>query len=221
MKQFLYLFLFDRAKIVHSALGLNGIVLRMVRWLIVLASIVGIPLLVCVYTGARSRVLPETGTCIQYIDSTWAIAVVASLDFVLSMAMLTVFIVPLTKHAHSDIIVEYQQGKSFHRLIRRNLTLSIILVISTLISLLFMTIERSIVFGSNPDPNLEHLQIWSTIAPEIDTFVTVLGVHLLTTSWIPPPITKTTGTYFIQSTFANQPWLKDCSLRPHQRLTRK
>jgi hypothetical protein len=190
MKQFLYLFLFDRAKIVHDALGLNGFKVRMLRWLILLACTTGVPALVwwLFFVYWRSKVLPGVGTCVQFTESVGAIAAVASLDFCLSLAMLILFIVPLTRHA--KITEEHHQSTQFKRLLNRNLSISVLLMCSTLFALIFMTVELSIVFGATPDPNLEHMQIWSTIAPEIDTFITVIASHVLTTAWIPHPLRK-------------------------------
>ena len=189
-KQFLYLFLFDRAKIVHNALGLNGIKMRMLRWLIFISITVGVPALVwwMFFVYWEARVIAGVGVCVQYTESIGAIVAVASLDFTLSLATLFLFVVPLTKHA--KVTHASHSSQQFRRLLRRNLTVSVVLISSTLIALIFMAVELSIVFGDSPDPNLEHMQIWATIFPTIDVFVTVVASHTLTTAWIPSPIRK-------------------------------
>ena len=58
-------------------------------------------------------------------------------------------------------------------------------MISTLVALLFMIVELSKVFGANPDPNLEHLQIWSTFFRLMDSVATLVLAHLMSNAWLP------------------------------------
>jgi hypothetical protein len=189
MKQCLYLFLYDRAKVVHSALNLNGKWMRLWRWVVWLSCTVGVPILTwwLFFIFWRSKVLPE-GICVQYFLSTAGVAAVAAADFILSGSLLILFIVPLMKHMQRQ--QQHVVTKGFEKLMLRNLTVSILMMCSTLTTLLAMCVELTTVFGENPDPSLEHIQIWSTFFPLLDTVMTIILPHFLSTAWIPAKARK-------------------------------
>jgi len=184
MKQCLYLFLFDRAKVVHDALKINGKLMQAWRWIVWLSSLVGVPILTwwLFFLFWRSKVLPE-GICVQYATSAAGVASVAAADFVLSLAMLVLFIIPLSTHANK--VESLEMTPVFKRLMRRNLIISVMMMASTLVALLFMTVELSVVFGETPDPSLEHLQVWSTFFPLMDSIATICLSHVLSNGWMP------------------------------------
>jgi hypothetical protein len=178
MKQCLYLFLFDRAKVVHNALRIDGLFMRILRWTVYVFSTLGIPALTwwIFILYWRGRVLHE-GICVQYTDNIGGVIAVATLDFVLSLAILSLFIAPMIHHIGK--IKNDDITPRFRRLIRRNLTVSITMMTSTIASLTVMTVEFTIAHGSSPDPGLEHLQIWGTFFPMLDTILTVILPHVL------------------------------------------
>ena len=185
MKQCLYLFLYDRAKVVHESLNLQAFSLRVLRTLVFLASTAGVPLVVywMFFTYWQSKVLPE-GICVQYVSNVGGIIAVASLDFCLSLLMLSLFIAPLLRYSSSDQVMNKDIGK----LVRKNLTISTMMMFSTMSSLIFMSVILNVVFGKNPPNDIEYLQIWSTFAPMIDTIMTILLSHTISTIWIPKSI---------------------------------
>jgi hypothetical protein len=189
MKQCLYLFLYDRAKIVHEALNLNGKWMKRWRWIVWLSCAVGVPILTwwLFFIFWRSKVLPE-GICVQYFLSTAGVAAVAAADFILSLSLLILFIVPLMKHVQHQHVNSGVSTHVFRRLMCRNLAVSLIMMSSTLAALLAMCIELSTAFGEHPDPSVEYIQIWSTFFPLLDTIVTITMPHFLSNAWLPRKI---------------------------------
>jgi hypothetical protein len=190
MKQCLYLFLSDRANVVLTALRIERRSITVVRWTVVFFASAGIPLgvwwIFFVYWGGRV-VVPE-GVCAQYPKSVAGIVVVASLDLILSLATLILFVAPLMRHARN--IQDDDITPLFHRLIRRNLLVSGAMMFSTCASLVIMTVEFSIANASASAPELDHLQIWATFFPMIDTMLTVVLPHFLTNAWMHTRIQK-------------------------------
>jgi hypothetical protein len=184
MKQCLYLFLFDRAKVVHDALKINGHSIRILRWVVFLACTLGVPFLTwwSFILHWRGKVLPE-GVCVEYTVSIAGLCSVAAADFILSFAMLILFLLPVMRHVQR--IRDDELSPIFRRTLRRNLWVSSIMLMSTLIALIAMSVQLSVSFGDSPDPSTEHLQIWATFFPLFDTIVTVILPHFLSGAWVP------------------------------------
>jgi hypothetical protein len=184
LKQCLYLFLFDRAKVVHTALRIENTLIALLRWVIVFFASVGIPLgvwwIFIVYWGGRV-VVPE-GVCVEYPQSVAGVVVVASIDLVLSLAMLILFIVPLMRHARK--VRDDEITPLFRKLIRKNLLVSGAMMCSTCASLTIMTVAFSLANASSSTSQLDTLQIWATFFPMTDTMLTVVLPHFLTNAWM-------------------------------------
>ena len=126
--------------------------------------------------------------CLQYAVNMAGIIAVATIDCILSCAMLALFIAPMSRHMRR--VRDDELSPLFRRLVRRNLIVSCLMMISTMTSLITMSVELSIAFGENPDPSTEHLQLWATFAPMLDTILTVLLPHTLSSSWVPAVLRK-------------------------------
>jgi hypothetical protein len=188
MKQCLYMFLFDRAKVVHTALKIDHVLVRGLRWIVFFFSTIGIPLTTwwIFFVYWRGRVLVPEGICVQAPESVGGIIAVSTLDFLLSLAMLGLFLAPVVKHMrkiHDDEITP-----RFHRLVKRNLAVSVTMMVSTLGCLTVMTVEFSIVHSNAHSRATEHLLIWATFFPMFDTILTVVLPHCLTNAWMTPRV---------------------------------
>lgn len=134
-KQFLNLFLYDRAKIVHVGLSMEpskAKVLKFLRWALWLTLVVGIP--VCFYWAAfvalAAKVLPD-GECLFYATMPIIPIVFAVADSFLAAGMLIIFLVPLWEHQEAFKNTAMPSGNNkFNVMIRRNVRFSLLAIVS-------------------------------------------------------------------------------------------
>jgi len=189
MKQFTYLFLFERLKIVHDALNMNMWYLRLVRWTVFLSSalLVGVIFYPLIFVFFRGFVIPE-GPCIQYTTSPFPIILFAISDVGLSTLMLGLFIAPLTQHVKRLVKMD-ETSKDRQMLMavaRRNLIVSSVMMAVT-IAVLFFMVHSMLVVSTE---GFGHLQLLHTVLAANDALVTVSLCHVLTVSWIPTFVSK-------------------------------
>jgi hypothetical protein len=182
--------LVERMKLVHNALNLNILVLRLMRWLVFLSATVGVtviffPLIILFFTG----VVIQEGICVQYSSSIATIILFAVADFGLSSIMLALFVAPLTRHAHEVSEVGRNKKKvardTLMSVARRNLVISSVMMSFTVASLFFMVYSHVDMELESSSPIFGHVQVLHTIFAEIDAFVNVLMCHVITVAWLP------------------------------------
>jgi hypothetical protein len=184
MKQCSYLFLYDRAKVVHAALRLNGEKMKALRWTVWLGSTIGIPSLTWwnFFVFWRAKVLPEA-VCVEYFLSTISLVMLVAVDVLFSVALLVMFIVPLIRHVRRPNTTVSK--KVFQSVLRSNIVISVIMIVSTITALITMSVELTVNFGKHPNPATEYRQVWVIIAPLTDAIITVVFPHLMTNIWVP------------------------------------
>jgi hypothetical protein len=184
MKQFLYLLFYNRAKLIMHTLKLHAVILKFLRVLIVFLTVIGIPCIVwtLVILYWREKVISER-ICVEYVVSVAGIIAACTSDFIISAIALAIFILPVKRH-----FCKFRKGEispALQRLLLRNLIISLLLIVSTLSSLIFMSVMLSAVYGEDPSPKTEYLQIWATVVPLMDACLTIFLSHLLSDIWIP------------------------------------
>jgi hypothetical protein len=175
-KQFLSLFLYDRAKIVHSAISLGGKrdwYLKMLRWLLFIVLVVGMPL--CFYwspfAAFGGEIRPE-GECIFYTIFPEVPVAFAVADTFLAAGMLLIFIAPL--YAHKTEIKSMggsHSAESFQRMIRNNLILSGCAILCGWIGLIGLSTFNWLYDGTR---ETEHLPTWGLFVITFDNFLSVI-----------------------------------------------
>ena len=188
MKQFTYLFLFERLKIVHKAMSLNVWYLRAIRWIVFLSATVGIlvifvPLILVFFRGT---VILE-GVCIQYSISLVPIILFAVCDVGLSSLMLALFVAPLTQHIQSLNKTEEPSTlrSQLHGVAKRNLIISSMMMGITIASLLFMVYSISAIRANSATPHFAQEQMLHTIFAAIDGLANVVLCHVISVAWVP------------------------------------
>lgn len=185
MKQFTYVFLFLRLKIVHDALKMDSLPVRAMRWTMILAATIGItavyyPLIGLYFNGV---VVPE-GACVQFSHTPYVVMVFAITDLTLNLLLLGLFIMPLTRHVRSlDQNMETQL--LLKRIAKRNLIISSIMMISTIAMLFFMLQSMLRINVTEEHPPVTFMQCLHTAFGAVDIIVNIVFAHVLSTSWIP------------------------------------
>ena len=188
MKMFIYGLLYERMLVVHEALHLNHIFLWSLRWIMFLVIVVGIPSLFLPITTYffQGYVTPE-GVCIQYSTSSAVLYFVVSVDFIVNVSLLILFIVPLCQHGkqfnESNIIF----SKKIRKMATKNLIISSLLVTILIACLIYMALDS--VAGSTGEIGAQQLS--GLVAGYIDPTCEVILCHLITSAWIPNFLRKT------------------------------
>jgi hypothetical protein len=186
-KQFLYLFLYDRAKMVHMSLTL-GIkrdkLLMYLRWMMFLTVTAGIPLTFywaafVTFTGSL-YILP--GDCIYVSIFPIVPVVFAITDISLAGGMFILFAAPLMRHRrmvkeNSPIV-----GHKLDRLISRNAKLSFIAIASGLIALIGLATFN---YLGAENPSMVYLRGWGGFMISWDHTVGLTAAHAMTNAWLP------------------------------------
>lgn len=198
MKQFILYFLFIRMKLVHDSLKLTHPFIRIIRWVVYLNIVVGIPFVfyplgLIYFTGA----VTADGFCIQYTTHLFPIAFFALADSLLSICLLILFIVPLTNHTRT---VQGGKNQSVMKIARKNLIISSIMLLTTMGCLTYMSTASTVSSASE----VSSQQIVTEILGTVDAFVNVLLCHCICGAWIPPMI-KREGTTETASPQASGP----------------
>jgi hypothetical protein len=189
MKQFLYLFLFQRMYIVHSAIQFDHIIVKVLRIGCFFIIVVGIPVIFypLILVFWRGFVLPE-GVCVQYTINIVPIIMFAVCDAGLSIVLLVLFILPLTRHAiHRG--TDESKKTALLKVATRNLIYSSVIITSTLFMLVFMSVTEFNVVRDGTEAekaaSFTYLHVLHTQFAEIDLFLSVVCSHLISVSWIP------------------------------------
>lgn len=203
VKQFQIIFLYTRAKVVHSALRLSDRRLVMLRWGIFSAATVGV---VCVFYPLQfvfisGQVNQDTGVCYMYTTSPVEIVVFATSDVVLSAAMLAMFYIPLNNHARSMLrqqasssrnviaVASSDGNKAIHAVARKNIIGSTLSIGTSFAAVLVF----AVILATTPlgIPETEHLFLWALFAPGNESYISLVILHLLTNAWMPPRFKET------------------------------
>lgn len=187
-KQFLFMFLFFRAKIVHEALRLNSFRMIWLRRLIWITITVGIPVAFgwtyfLVFFG---KVVPE-GACILYSEIQASIIAFAVSDVVLSSTLLALFVVPIREHSKQ---LGLRRDPKLDKVIRRNMVVAGLVICTTLTGLISMVVFLNIAHGKNVPSNVEYLQLMATLLPLCELTFTLATAHMLTRAWMPSRVRK-------------------------------
>lgn len=185
-KQFLYLFLFDRAKIVHSSLKINSY-----GWfldLIYITIVFGIPALFywSPFIAFSGRVYENQ--CISYaVYPEVAIAFSVS-DFILGVSMSLLFLVPMYNHQrnirNSKTLKPSVEDDNLRSLIRQNAIFSTLAIFTTLTAL---NVYAAIFWITRADgaPKTDYLREWCLFAMSIENWISLLFCHMMPSGWIP------------------------------------
>lgn len=176
-KQFLNLFLYDKAKVVHEALAMSATrekMLRMLRWALWLTLVAGVP--ICFYWAAfvalSASVSPE-GECIYFAVFPVVPVLFAIADAVLATGMLAIFLVPLWEH--QDGLSQSAMGSgntAFKRMIQRNIRFSLLAISSGVLGLSLFAMFNWLADGT---PQTEHFRIWGLFVISWDNLVSTLS----------------------------------------------
>ena len=187
MKQSLYLFLYDRAKIVHEALQIQRWELRALRWIIWVVVVAGVH--ICFgwsyFLNFYGRVSVD-GDCIYYTRWPEVIIAFAVSDAMLNIGMLLLFAVPLYLETQQASGLKTKATQKIRSLMKRNMIVSLTITSLDITSLSLMTY-----FFMHTDPgndSLEYRILWGNTAAVADQLAVVVGSHTMTAGWISPSI---------------------------------
>jgi hypothetical protein len=188
MKQFAGLVLWIRAKIVHDGLRLRSPFVKNLRILIFYSITVGITLGFgwSYWINYAGKVIPEN-VCVYYSKFPEIIVTFGTMDAVFNIAMLLLFIIPLTTHTRgiAGIVDEGRVSSKLQTIIRHNLGLSLFIAISDSLALTCMCVILTVVHGKYVAPDVEYLQIWAVFIITLETFFSIFALHCITLSWMP------------------------------------
>jgi hypothetical protein len=181
-KQCLNLFLFDRAKIVHSIVSLGPTkdwYLKMLRWVLFLTLTIGVPLSFywAPFVAFTGKIAPE-GECVFYTKLPPVPVAFFVADSFLSVGMLLIFLAPL--HVHSAGLKEVSEthkkrNASFHRMVRTNIILSCCATVSGLIGLVGLSTFNWLNDGTKATA---HYPTWGLFIITWDNFLSVIAYVL-------------------------------------------
>ena len=203
-----YLFMYDRAKIVHEALHYNSRALVAARWGIYLVIFPGVPLLFSwvvdiIFTG---HVLEPEGNCVYVAGPGYSTALVATGiafavgDAALNVALLGLFVLPLNGHMRrlgglmpepsartsawaANGSAQQRQAASMRRLVIWNIAGSLAVTTVT-IAAMTLLIAVLVVAGNTPYPDA--VDMWALLPPNADLLLTGVVVHVIDVAWLPP-----------------------------------
>ncbi|KAH9253220.1 hypothetical protein BASA81_008902 [Batrachochytrium salamandrivorans] len=185
-KQFVYLFLFERAVVVHKSVELSKVFLWF-RDFVGLLIVFGVGIIF--YWGSITLFegliyLPE-GVCVMSTTATYFIIMFVSCDLVLSAALLFLFIFPLVKHLQGfkRTGMEDQFEDKLHMIMRKNIVLSALVTGSAFVSLVVMLV-LVVEAEKNPGTN-QHLIIYAMFAPTLDTVICLTLLLQISDMWKP------------------------------------
>lgn len=184
-KQFLFMFLYFRAKIVHEALRLNGFKLVWLRRFIWSTVTLGIPVAFgwTYFLELFGKVVPE-GACVMYSADEIGIIAFGVCDLIFSFVLLILFVEPLRQHSKR---ISVHDGK-LEKVIRRNLIVGVLVMVSTLGALVALAVILTTVHGKDVSPDMEYLQILASLLPMMDLTFTLATAHMLTRAWMPTKV---------------------------------
>ena len=196
-KQFLYLFLFDRAKIVHESIGLtkdNNRYLYYFRWILWLVIVFGMSLFFYwAAFGAVTGNVADNGECVYRVIYPQVCIAIVVADFFLATGMLLIFLLPLKQQSKSLKALGSNVGDAFKnhidRVIYRNLVCSVIALVGCFLSLVTLTTLMWIA-DNDLTPATFYLRFWALFAVSSESLIGVLAVHGMTTGWYPLSIRK-------------------------------
>lgn len=202
-KQFVYLFLFERAVVVHKSVDLS----RPFIWfrnLVGLLIVFGVGIIF--YWGSISLFegliyLPE-GVCVMATKATYFIVMFVSCDLVLSAALLFLFIFPLVKHLQGfkRTGMEDRFEDKLHDIMRKNIVLSALVTGSAFVSLVAMLV---LIVEAENNPANQHFIIYAMFAPTLDTVVCLTLLLQISDLW-KPRIFKCKQDVNLSATMSNQ-----------------
>jgi hypothetical protein len=193
-KQGMYLFLYDRAKIVHESLKIERTklkYLKLIRTVLWLTLALGVPIGLfwspfIAYTG----VVYPAGNCVFFVIWPVLIIVMIVLDVFLEAGMLLIFLIPLYSHSHVMNEIKSIKDDNLHhaenmvaKVIRRNIIYSSIALASCLIAATILATMEWIANGEGAE-NQAHLRIWASFSVCFDNLIGVSMMHCMTSGWM-------------------------------------
>jgi len=189
IKQFIYLFLFERVKVVHDALHLKDRTLIAFRWIVFAFATTGIPLamypLIFIYFRGSVIVVKNgtIGICFQHATNQIPVFFLAVADLLMSITLLVLFVLPLFKHIRRNVTAD---ATRLYSLAKRNTIISLLMTIMTFLAMMFLA-----VYGVQPDPTqMLHFQGNTVVAQLSDILVCTILAHFLSSGWVPGAIKK-------------------------------
>jgi len=190
-KQALNLFLYDRAKIVHASLVMQGNKEKYLRWfrmLLWLTLVAGMP--IAFYWSpfvAFTGVVYEQGNCVYYVLFPVVPILFAISDSFLAVGMLLIFLLPLWTHIKN---MSEDGGATTPRItavIHRNIIFSSIALSTGFLALVALaTLEW--IANADGTAATQPLRIWASFAIAFDNIISVLCIHRMTNGWLPSAI---------------------------------
>ena len=200
-RQFSGLVLYARAVVVHDGLRLKNSNLLMFREFLWYSITIGVWIVFgwSFWINYAGKVVPE-GVCVIYSKYPAVILTFAIMDGIMNVAMLMMFVVPLTSHSRemAGMAVGNAVSDKLKKIIKYNFFLSLSLTLVESMGLVCMTTLLMIADGLVVDPNLEHLQMWSLVPPLMASIISLVGQHSMTWSWVPKRVRQ----WFDRSTFS-------------------
>lgn len=187
LHQFFGLTMYERAKIVHEGLKIKSRVIFWFRIVLLINLTFGVWVVFgwSFWLNYAGKIAPE-GVCIMYSLIPAVIISFAVLDSLISMSLILLFVIPLSRHTKSmaQVRSDHKQGQ-LSKVIHRNLVISLTLIVTDTATLLAMASILIVVHGRDVDPSLEYLQIWALAIPSQSLTIAVIGIHFMSPAWIP------------------------------------
>lgn len=186
-KQCTYYFLYVRMKIVHNALNLNQMWIYIGRWITFLCIFIGIPIVAypLFLISVEGHVNAIGGTCDHFVSHTYVIILTAAIDFVFSMVLLGLFLVPLLRHLHTT-----KASTNIMSVAKFNLVASIALSLVTIGQLMFMLGSHLDLVNKNY--HFTHIQVVHLALAVADMMLSVIIIHTFTNLWVPSTLKQFT-----------------------------
>ena len=189
IKQFIYLFLFERVKVVHDALHMKNRKLIAFRWVVFCFATIGIPVamypLIFLYFRGSVVIMQNgsVGVCVQHAINHAPAFLLAIADLTMSIILLGLFVMPLVGHIRNNVAAD---AKRLYFLAKRNTIVSLIMTLMTFLAMMFLA-----VYGVQPDPSqVQFLHQNTSVAQLSDILVCTLLAHTLSSGWLPTSIKK-------------------------------
>ena len=126
------------------------------------------------------------GNCVFYVLYPIVPIIFATLDALLALGMLIIFLIPLWAHTK-----EMQESKGLdgaksrmHLVIRRNIIFSSIALTSAFVGLTTLSILEWVA-NEDPTGGSDNLRIWASFTIAFDNFIGVAAIHGMTSGWLP------------------------------------
>jgi hypothetical protein len=188
-KQAMYSFLYDRAKIVHESLRISATHLKylvLLRYLLWFVIVIGFPISFYWSAFLAFTGIVSSGVCVFDALFPVVLIVIALADAVLEMGMLFIFLIPLWMHAkemNSGGISSRDDGMK--RMIRRNILVSSIALLSCMIGLITLCVLEWIANTQGQGTTTDAIRIWASFAIAFDNMIGVTTLHFMTSGWLP------------------------------------